>query len=78
MANYNPPTENISDFNTSLFNQPEVILSQAEADLLYLSKVSTTISTAGSTTFNNGVNVGGTLNTTGLITSAGLTSSSQS
>ena len=46
MSNYNPPTENITEFNTSLFNQPEVILSQAEPDLLYLSKTKNDISTA--------------------------------
>jgi len=56
MANYNPPTEDITAFNTSLFNQPEVILSQAEADLLYLSKVSSGTSTAGNTTFTGTIN----------------------
>ena len=39
MSVYNPPIEDITSFNTLLFNQPEVILSQAEADLLYLSKI---------------------------------------
>lgn len=58
MSNYNPPIENITEFNTSLFNQPEVILSEAEADLLYLSKKKNDISTATLTTFNNQVNVG--------------------
>ena len=61
MANYNAPTEDITEFNTSLFNQPEVILSQAEADLLYLSKSKNYFSTASLTTFNGQVNVGGTL-----------------
>ena len=55
MASYNPPTEDLPIFNTSLFNQPEETLSQAEADLLYLSKTKTDISTAPLTTFNNQV-----------------------
>jgi len=78
MANYNPPTEDITSFNTSLFNQPEVILSQAEADLLYLSKVSSTISTAGSTTFNNGVSVGGNITGSSLIQSNTTSASTNS
>jgi hypothetical protein len=61
MSSYNPPTEDITEFNTSLFNQPEETLSQAEADKLYLSKTKSDISTASSTTFNGGVNVGGML-----------------
>lgn len=69
MASYNSPTENITEFNTLLFNQPEVQLSQAEADLLYLSKVSTDISTAGSTTFNGQVSVGGNITGSSLIQS---------
>jgi len=64
MSSYNPPSEDITEFNTSLFNQPEETLSQAEADKLYLSKTKSDISTAGSTTFNGGVNVGGTLSLT--------------
>ena len=59
MSNYNPPTENITEFNTSLFNQPEVILSQAEADLLYLSKTKNDTSTATLTTFNGGTSIKG-------------------
>lgn len=59
MSVYNPPTENITSFNTLLFNQPEVILSQSEADLLYLSKSKNDISTASLTTFNGQVNVAG-------------------
>ena len=69
MASYNGPTENIPSFNTLLFNQPEVVLTQAEADLLYLSKVSTDISTAGSTTFNGQVSVGGNITGSSLIQS---------
>lgn len=61
-ASYNPPIEDIPTFNSSLFNQPEEILSQAEADKLYLSKTKNDTSTAALTTFNNQVNVG-TLNT---------------
>lgn len=56
MSNYNPPTENITSFNTLLFNQPENILTQGEADLLYLSKVSSGTSTAGNTTFTGTIN----------------------
>jgi len=56
MATYNPPTEDITSFNTSLFNQPENILTQGEADLLYLSKVSSGTSTAGNTTFTGTIN----------------------
>jgi hypothetical protein len=69
MANYDPPTENITSFNTLLFNQPEVQLTRGEADLLYLSKVSTDISTAGSTTFNGAVGVGGNITGSSLIQS---------
>jgi hypothetical protein len=58
-AFYNPPTEDISSFNTSLFNQPEDTLSQAEADLLYLSKTKTDTSTAPLTTFNGQLAVNG-------------------
>lgn len=64
MSSYDAPNEDISVFNDSLFNQKEVILTQAEADLLYLSKTKSDISTAGSTTFNGGVSVGGTLSLT--------------
>ena len=61
MSAYNPPIEDITKFNTSLFNQPEDTLSQAEADRLYLSKTKNDISTASSTTFNGDVNVGGNI-----------------
>ena len=56
MANYNAPTENITQFNTSLFNQPEEILTKGEADLLYLSKTTSGTSTAGNTTFTGTIN----------------------
>ena len=59
MASYNPPTELITQFNSSLFNQPEETLSQAEADTLYLSKKKNDISTAPLTTFNGQISVGG-------------------
>ena len=55
MSSYNPPTENITQFNSKLFNQPEETLSQAEGNLLYLSKVTSDISNAPSTTFNGQV-----------------------
>lgn len=61
MSVYNPPTESITEFNTSLFNQPEDTLSQAEANKLYLSKTSNDTSSASLTTFNGQVSVGGTL-----------------
>jgi hypothetical protein len=78
MASYNGPTENIPSFNTLLFNQPEVVLTQAEADLLYLSKVSTDISTAGSTTFNGQVSVGGNITGSSLIQSNTTSASTNS
>ena len=53
MSVYRPPTEDITEFNSSLFNQPVINLTQAEADLLYLSKTKTDTSTAPVTTFNN-------------------------
>jgi hypothetical protein len=56
MATYNPPTEDITVFNTSLFNPPEVILTQSEADLLYLSKKNVDTSTASNTTFTGTIN----------------------
>ncbi len=54
-AFYNPPIENITQFNSKLFNQPEENLSQTECNLLYLSKVTSDISNAPSTTFNGQV-----------------------
>jgi len=69
MSSYDAPIENINVFNDSLFNQPEVILTQAEADLLYLSKTKNDISTASSTTFNGQVNVGGNITGSTLIQS---------
>jgi hypothetical protein len=56
MAASNPPTENITSFNSSLFNQPQVNLTQSQADLLYLSKTTTDTSTAGNTTFTGTIN----------------------
>jgi len=61
MASYNPPTELITQFNSSLFNQPEETLSQAEADTLYLSKKKNDTSTAPLTTFTGAVNSYGDL-----------------
>jgi hypothetical protein len=66
MSAYNPPSESITEFNTSLFNQPEQILSQAEADKLYLSKTKNDTSTATLTTFNNAVSVGGNFSITAI------------
>ena len=59
MASYNPPSENLPTFNSTLFNQPEETLSQAEADKLYLSKTKTDTSTATLTTFDNRVDIKG-------------------
>ena len=59
MSAYSPPTEDITQFNSSLFNQPEETLSQAEADLLYLSKTKNDTSTATLTTFNGGTSIKG-------------------
>lgn len=61
MSAYNQPTESLPSFNNEVFSQPIVNLSQAEADLLYLSKTKNDISTASSTTFNGNVNVGGNI-----------------
>lgn len=58
-AAYSPPTEDITQFNSSLFNQPEETLSQAEADKLYLSKTKNDTSTATLTTFNGGTTIKG-------------------
>jgi hypothetical protein len=69
MSAYSAPTEDITEFNTSLFNQPEETLSQAEADKLYLSKTKNDTSTATLTTFNGEVSVGGTLTGSSLIQS---------
>ena len=57
MASYNPPTENITQFISSLFNQIEDTLSQSEADTLYLSKKKNDTSTAPLTTFNGQINI---------------------
>ena len=59
MSAYNPPIEDITEFNTSLFNQPEDTLSQAEANRLYLSKTSNDTSSASLTTFNGAVTING-------------------
>jgi hypothetical protein len=56
MAASNPPTEYITSFNSSLFNQPQVNLTQSQADLLYLSKTTSGTSTAGNTTFTGTIN----------------------
>lgn len=59
-AAYSPPIEDITQFNSSLFNQDTGTgLTQAETDLLYLSKKKSDISTASLTTFNNAVTIGG-------------------
>lgn len=70
-ASYNPPTENITSFNSSLFNQPENTLSQAEADQLYLSKTKTDTSTSALTTFNNAVTIKGDTSVGDATTSSG-------
>ena len=54
-ALYRPPTEDITEFNSSLFNQPQINLTQGQADLLYLSKTKNDTSTATLTTFNGQV-----------------------
>lgn len=58
-AAYSPPTEDITQFNSSLFNQPIISLSQAEADKLYLSKTKNDTSAATLTTFNGGTSIKG-------------------
>jgi hypothetical protein len=58
-AAYSPPIEDITQFNSSLFNQTSTGLTQTETDLLYLSKKKSDISTASLTTFNNAVTIGG-------------------
>ena len=60
-ASYNPPSETITQFNSSLFNQIEDTLSQTEADTLYLSKKKNDTSTAPLTTFTGAVNSYGDL-----------------
>ena len=69
MSSYTAPTENLTTFNSSLFSRPEVILSQEEADLLYLSKKNNDISTASLTTFNGQVSVGENITGSSLIQS---------
>jgi len=65
-AYYNPPIENITEFNTTLFNNdtPPIQtgggtgdLTKAQADTYYLSKVNSDTSTSTLTTFNGAVNV---------------------
>ena len=63
MSVYRPPSEDITEFNSSLFNQPQINLTQGQADLLYLSKTKNDISTAPTTVFNNVVQVLGNINT---------------
>jgi hypothetical protein len=72
MSSYNPPIEDIPTFNSSLFNQPEEILSQAEADKLYLSKTKNDTSTATLTTFNGGTSTKGNSSFGVLGTAGGI------
>lgn len=78
MASYNPPSEYITDFNTSLFNQDTGSgggLTKTEADGYYLSKLNSDTSIGALTTFQN-VNVNTTLssNTINGITTTGVKS----
>jgi hypothetical protein len=52
MTSYAAPIEDITEFNSSLFNQPQIYLTQAQANLLYLSKTNNDTSTATLTTFS--------------------------
>lgn len=56
MSSYRPPSEDITEFNSSLFNTPQINLTQAQADLLYLSKTKNDTSTATTTTFSGSIN----------------------
>ena len=62
MSSYLPPTEDLPTFNSSVFNQPTTGLTQAQTDLLYLSKTKDDTSTATFTTFTNAVRVDGNMN----------------
>jgi hypothetical protein len=67
MSVYNPPTEYISEFNTSLFTNDTIQittggggtgdLTKAQADTYYLSKINSDTSTSALTTFNGAINV---------------------
>jgi hypothetical protein len=66
MASYNPPSEYITEFNTTLFNNDTIPvatgggtgdLTKAQADTYYLSKTTTDTSTSPTTTFNGEVNI---------------------
>jgi hypothetical protein len=62
MATYSPPTELITEFNSSLFNQDTGGgLSQAEADELYLARKGVATSSASSTSFTNSISAGSVL-----------------
>ena len=67
MTSYDPPIEDITEFNSSLFNQPQINLTQAQADLLYLSKTKNDTSTATLTTFTNAIRVDGNINTRNIF-----------
>ena len=67
MSVYNPPTEYISEFNTSLFTNDTIQittggggtgdLTKAQADTYYLSKINSDTSNSALTTFNGEVNI---------------------
>lgn len=78
-ASYNPPSEYITDFNTSLFNQDTGGsgggLTKTEADTYYLSKLNSDTSIGAITTFQS-VNVNTTLSSNSItgITTTGVKS----
>ena len=70
MADYFPPSENLPIFDVSVFRSTnDNVITQEEADRLYLSRQGTASSLATSTSFQGSVSCGGNLTLNGLTAS---------
>jgi len=71
MADYFPPSENLPIFDVSVFRATnDNVITQDEADRLYLSRLGTASSLATSTSFQGSVSCGGNLTLTAPIASS--------
>ena len=72
MSASQPPTENLSAFNSSVFKDANTeSLSLSKAQSLFLGRTGTPNSTASGTTFTGALNVNGTTTTQGLTVNSG-------
>jgi len=71
MADYFPPSENLPIFDVSVFRSTnDNVITQEEADRLYLSRLGTASSLATSTSFQGSVSCGGNLTLTAPLASS--------